>query len=84
MREECEAWSLHLYRNQFSTNVLCFTPCVCENFAGPSSRDREHLREIQVKVHIRRPEKDSWVYLGRGTVLQEINGHSSRVGSYLS
>jgi hypothetical protein len=50
---------------------------------GTSSRDREHFREIQVKVHVRRPEKDTWVYLGRGTVSQEVNGHSSRVGSYL-
>lgn len=46
---------------------------------GSNPRDREHFREIQVKVHIRRPEKDSWVYLGRGTVSQEVNGHSSRV-----
>ncbi|KXN83855.1 hypothetical protein AN958_00935 [Leucoagaricus sp. SymC.cos] len=46
---------------------------------GTNSREREHIRDIQVKVHIRRPEKDSWVYLGRGTVSQEVNGHSSRV-----
>ncbi|KAJ4486045.1 hypothetical protein J3R30DRAFT_3443550 [Lentinula aciculospora] len=36
-------------------------------------------REIQVKVHIRRPERDSWVYMGRGLVRQEVLGHSSRV-----
>ncbi|KAJ3937734.1 MAG: hypothetical protein NXY57DRAFT_979864 [Lentinula lateritia] len=36
-------------------------------------------REIQVKVHIRRPERDSWVYMGRGLVSQEVIGHSSRV-----
>jgi hypothetical protein len=36
-------------------------------------------REIQVKVHIRRPERDSWVYMGRGVVSQEVIGHSSRV-----
>ncbi|KAJ3721475.1 hypothetical protein C8R42DRAFT_51015 [Lentinula raphanica] len=36
-------------------------------------------REIQVKVHIRRPERDSWVYMGRGLVSQEVTGHSSRV-----
>ncbi|KAF9455102.1 hypothetical protein P691DRAFT_800109 [Macrolepiota fuliginosa MF-IS2] len=44
-----------------------------------AANGREHFREIQVKVHIRRPEKDSWVYLGRGTVSQEVTGHSSRV-----
>jgi len=43
----------------------------------PSARD--NFREIQVKVHIRKPERDSWVYLGRGVVTQEMTGHSSRV-----
>lgn len=45
--------------------------------AAPSNRD---FRDIQVKVHIRRPEKDSWMYLGRGVATQEVQGHSSRVG----
>ncbi|KAE9408167.1 hypothetical protein BT96DRAFT_849813 [Gymnopus androsaceus JB14] len=36
-------------------------------------------REIPVKVHIRRPERDSWVYMGRGIVTQEVTGHSSRI-----
>ncbi|ESK97897.1 hypothetical protein Moror_17179 [Moniliophthora roreri MCA 2997] len=40
---------------------------------------RENFRDIQVKVHIRRPERDSWVYMGRGLVSQEVHGHSSRV-----
>ncbi|RDB28950.1 hypothetical protein Hypma_015597 [Hypsizygus marmoreus] len=40
---------------------------------------RENFRDIQVKVHIRRPERDSWVYMGRGLVTQEVTGHSSRV-----
>jgi len=38
------------------------------------------FRDIQVKVHIRRPEKDSWAYLGRALVTQEVVGQSSRVG----
>lgn len=42
---------------------------------------RESFREIAVKVHIRRPERDTWVYLGRGMVSQEIVGQSSRVGA---
>jgi hypothetical protein len=40
---------------------------------------RESFREIAVKVHIRRPDRDSWVYLGRALVSQEITGQSSRV-----
>jgi hypothetical protein len=47
---------------------------------GPS---RDNFRDIQVKVHIRRPERDSWVYMGRGLVTQEITGHSSRVGAHI-
>ncbi|TFK41235.1 hypothetical protein BDQ12DRAFT_733545 [Crucibulum laeve] len=44
-----------------------------------ASASRDHFRDIQVKVHIRRPERDSWVYLGRGLVTQEFTGQSSRV-----
>ncbi|KAJ7492688.1 hypothetical protein FB451DRAFT_1219240 [Mycena latifolia] len=40
---------------------------------------RDNFRDIQVKVHIRRPDRDSWVYMGRGVVSQDISGHSSRV-----
>lgn len=39
----------------------------------------ERHREIIVKVHIRRPEKDSWAYLGRGIVTQENVGQSTRI-----
>lgn len=49
------------------------------------SRSREGFPDIPVKVHIRRPGKDAWVYMGRATVTQEIYGQSSRVGEwYLS
>lgn len=50
----------------------CFTATV---------QPRESFREIAVKVHIRRPEKDSWVYLGRALVSQEVVGQASRVGT---
>ncbi|KAF6766154.1 hypothetical protein DFP72DRAFT_8496 [Ephemerocybe angulata] len=41
---------------------------------------RDNFRDVQVKVHIRRPERDSWMYLGRGIASQEgAGGHSSRV-----
>lgn len=46
------------------------------------SRSRDGFPEIPVKVHIRRPGKDAWVYLGRATVTQEIHGQSSRVGEW--
>ncbi|EAU93161.2 hypothetical protein CC1G_10529 [Coprinopsis cinerea okayama7 len=45
----------------------------------PASHRDNSFREVMVKVHIRRPEKDSWMYLGRGIATQEVNGHSSRV-----
>ncbi|KAJ7071100.1 hypothetical protein C8F01DRAFT_1109108 [Mycena amicta] len=47
--------------------------------ASPPPRD--NFRDIQVKVHIRKPERDSWTYMGRGVVSQVVSGHSSRVGS---
>jgi len=49
------------------------------NLPTPPPARREGFREIQVKIHIRKPEKDTWTYLGRGLVSQEVNGHSSRV-----
>jgi len=45
--------------------------------APPAPRDS--FRDIQVKVHIRKPERDSWLYMGRGVVSQDVFGHSSRV-----
>ncbi|KAF8168180.1 hypothetical protein B0H34DRAFT_49991 [Crassisporium funariophilum] len=50
-----------------------------EIFTTQLASTRDNFREIQVKVHIRKPERDSWVYLGRGLVTQEMTGHSSRV-----
>jgi len=62
-------------------DVPLSNPQVQDHHSAPlqTANSRDHFREIQVKVHIRRPEKDSWVYLGRGTVSQEVTGHSSRV-----
>jgi len=50
----------------------------------PAPQQRDQFKEIPVKVHIRKPEKDTWVYVGRGLVTLEIFGHSSQVGDYLS
>ncbi len=46
-----------------------------------AAQPREPIRDIPVKVHIRRPDKDSWAYMGRGVVSQEVTGQSSRVGA---
>jgi len=43
------------------------------------TQHRESFREIPVKVHIRRPDKDSWVYVGRATVSLDTTGHTSQV-----
>jgi len=40
---------------------------------------REPFKEIPVKVHIRRPERDSWMYVGRATVSLDTTGHASQV-----
>lgn len=36
--------------------------------------------QVPVRVHVRRPGKDTWIYVGRATVSHEVMGHSSRVG----
>ena len=48
--------------------------------AAPMPSRESNFRDVTVKVHIRRPEKDSWMYLGRGIASHEMTGHSSRVG----
>jgi hypothetical protein len=46
-----------------------------------AAQPREPFREIPVKVHIRRPDRDAWVYVGRATVSLDITstGHASQV-----
>ncbi|KAF8140321.1 hypothetical protein EV363DRAFT_341515 [Boletus edulis] len=53
--------------------------CVPPPPSAPIATSSREFRDVQVKVHIRRPERDSWVYLGRALVSQEIAGQSSRV-----
>jgi hypothetical protein len=50
-----------------------------EKLTPPAPAVKDNFREIQVKVHVRQAEKDSWLYLGRGVVTQEVYGQSSRV-----
>ncbi|EPT03872.1 hypothetical protein FOMPIDRAFT_50916 [Fomitopsis schrenkii] len=38
---------------------------------APATQARDPFRDISVKVHIRRPDRDSWTYLGRGLISQE-------------
>jgi len=44
-----------------------------------TAQPREPFREIPVKVHIRRPDRDAWVYVGRATVSLDTTGHASQV-----
>jgi hypothetical protein len=60
----------------------CHTPRL-DSSRCSGSQHREPFREIPVKVHIRRPERDSWVYVGRATVSLDTTGHSSQVGKSL-
>ncbi|KAF8527844.1 hypothetical protein BU17DRAFT_81089 [Hysterangium stoloniferum] len=43
------------------------------------SQVREMYRQLPVRVHVRRPGKDSWMYIGRATVSHEVMGQTSRV-----
>lgn len=69
------------------SQILLSQDCCCIPLAPPPpapSGSRDNFRDIQVKVHIRKPDRDSWMYLGKGLVTQEVTGHSSRVGSSAS
>ncbi|KAI0094815.1 hypothetical protein BDY19DRAFT_44575 [Irpex rosettiformis] len=44
-----------------------------------SSQSQDRFREVSVKVHVRRPERDSWAYIGRGVVTKEAFGQGSRI-----
>ncbi|KAI0801161.1 hypothetical protein C8Q74DRAFT_1364802 [Fomes fomentarius] len=71
------------YPNQnTSSNVLTEMDRLYEQMravVAGASQNREPFRDIAVKVHIRRADRDSWAYMGRGIVSQEITGQSSRV-----
>lgn len=41
---------------------------------------REMYRQLPVRVHVRRPGRDAWFYIGRATVSHEVIGQTSRVG----
>lgn len=70
--------------SQFARRIVVKEPnCNDVNVKASSTSNRDTFRDIQVKVHIRRPERDSWVYLGRGIATQEVTGHSSRVGEFV-
>ncbi|KAI0348546.1 hypothetical protein BDW22DRAFT_1320907 [Trametopsis cervina] len=45
----------------------------------PNLQSQDRFREVPVKVHVRRPERDSWAYIGRGIVTQETYGQGTRI-----
>ncbi|KZT06013.1 uncharacterized protein LAESUDRAFT_654940 [Laetiporus sulphureus 93-53] len=48
-------------------------------FAAPSPPPRDPYRDIPVKIHVRRPERDQWTYMGRGIVTQEGVGEPGQM-----
>ncbi|KAI0639505.1 hypothetical protein C8Q77DRAFT_1081616 [Trametes polyzona] len=77
-----ERYDVPVVNNPSGTTVLTEMDRLYEQMRAVianAAQPREPLRDIQVKVHIRRPEKDSWAYMGRGIVSQEISGQSSKV-----
>lgn len=71
------------YKNPLSSWVYT-APNISYSNLQLSTPPREAFRDIQVKVHVRKPERDAWTYLGRGLVSHEVMGHSSRVGMFCS
>ncbi|KAI0756888.1 hypothetical protein C8Q80DRAFT_1131038 [Daedaleopsis nitida] len=80
--------TVHPFNNQHTTynppSVLTEMDRLYEQMravVAAASQNREPFRDIPVKVHIRKPDRDTWAYMGRGIVSQEISGQSSRVGA---
>lgn len=67
----------------FGSNAQRRRPPTAVNISAPAN-NRDKFREIPVKVHVRRPERDSWSYVGRAVVTQEAFGQGSRIGTSLS
>lgn len=42
------------------------------------------IKEVAVKVHVRRPDKDNWAYVGRAVVNEEVFGQGTRIGAQRS
>ena len=60
-------------------DLLCLWRTVPEAGSSlPGFQDK--FREVAVKVHIRRPDRDTWAYIGRATVTHETFGQGSRIG----
>ncbi|KAJ3552073.1 hypothetical protein NM688_g4349 [Phlebia brevispora] len=44
-----------------------------------ATENQSVFKDIPVKVHVRRPDKDNWAYLGRALVCQEAFGQGTRI-----
>ena len=47
-----------------------------------NSEGHSGFKDVPVKVHVRRPDKDNWQYVGRAVVSQEAFGQGSRIGAH--
>jgi len=56
-----------------------YTNGTSDQDASSSQPVREMYRQLPVRVHVRKPGRDSWVYVGRATVSHEVIGQTSRV-----
>ncbi|KAF7796406.1 hypothetical protein EIP86_007583 [Pleurotus ostreatoroseus] len=77
----------------YSGFALSPTPQPCSIFATPVPPRRRAaatstsavfqtpavVKDVPVKVHVRRPDKDNWAYLGRAVVSQEAFGQGTRI-----
>ncbi|KAF8588496.1 hypothetical protein K439DRAFT_1384601 [Ramaria rubella] len=51
----------------------------CEVSPPPQPPIREMYRQLPVRVHVRRPGRDTWLYIGHAIVSHEVTGQTSRV-----
>ena len=76
---------LHACLLRCALHLSCRTPALTKldrlyqemrSIVASATQARDPFRDISVKMHIRRPDRDSWTYLGRGLISQE----QSRIG----
>lgn len=75
--QEPQLTSLHQQESSSVTPPLPMSVVLSD--APAAAEPRENFKDIPVKVHIRKPERDTWVYVGRGIVHLDIQGHSAQV-----
>ncbi|KAI0695153.1 hypothetical protein BC835DRAFT_1415036 [Cytidiella melzeri] len=62
-----------------SLNAPSTSGNIAPHVVHPTLQSQDKFREVSVKVHVRRPDRDAWAYIGRGLVTHEAFGQGNRI-----